>query len=129
METGDAAFTQLEFSVGCLGWTKANKEQKRAGGEDRAVPPTGNPGLGHRLDCVAVVITLLERSPAAAQSHSNTLNPALGTGAGASYNITSGNKHNWWNWQRWNGKECDRKHQACRWLTEARGSQPLPALN
>lgn len=121
MGTGTAPFTQLEFSMGCLGWTKANKERKRAGGGDRAVPPTGNSGLGHRLDCGCCDHT--------ARSSSKALNPALGTGAEASYNMASGNKHNWWNWQRCNGKKRDRKHQACRWLTQARDSQPLSALN
>lgn len=30
--TGDASLARLEFFVGCLGWSKANKERKRAGG-------------------------------------------------------------------------------------------------
>lgn len=65
-------------------WSKANKERKCVG-EDGAVPPTGNPGLRHWLDCVAVGIALLdpvaEHGPAAAQSNSNTFSPALGRGA------------------------------------------------
>lgn len=81
---GAAAFGRLELFVGSLGWSKANKERKCVG-EDGAVPPTGNPGLRHWLDCVAVGITLLdpvaEHGPAAAQSNSNALSPALGRGA------------------------------------------------
>lgn len=30
--TSDASLARLEFFVGCLGWTKANKERKCAGG-------------------------------------------------------------------------------------------------
>lgn len=82
--TGAASFGRLELFVGSLGWSKTNKERKRVG-EDGAVPPTGNPGLRHWLDCVAVGIALLdpvaEHGPAAAQSNSNTFNPALGRGA------------------------------------------------
>lgn len=73
-----------ELFVGSLGWSKANKERKRLG-EDGAVPPTGNPGLRHCWDCVAVGIAVLdpvaEHGPAAAQSSSNASNPALGRGA------------------------------------------------
>lgn len=90
--------------------------QTRSGsarGEDGAVPPTGNPGLRHWLDCAAVAIALLdpaaEHGPAAARSNSNTFDPAaLGRGARASYNMTSENKHKRCNWQRCNGKERER---------------------
>lgn len=89
--------------MGSLGWSKANRERKCVG-EDGAVPPTGNPGLRHWLDCVAVGIALLDPVVSTARQLRRA---AAARSALLLAEEPSENKHKGCNWQHSDGKECE----------------------
>lgn len=106
--------------MGSLGWSKANRERKCVG-EDGAVPPTGNPGLRHWLDCVAVGIALLDPVVSTARQLRRA---AAARSALLLAEEPSENKHKGCNWQHSDGKSASAgltgSHQSCRCLAWAR---------